>query len=191
MSWLLLCHPVPFLCCSAAVEALEVLEARYAAFASSAHFKGSSWSQDVVALDMVLSVLFTACTRVSERASYQLCQAAAALSLLLQPILTRCVLHTLQCQMRHIVALLPEALGADQPLSEEAVVRHFQQSEEGRAWSFPNLTQARGLPGCDEGVESRFAALHTHCVRPVFFTTCRLSSLGPRSTRSRLCGLRF
>ena len=59
----------------------------------------------------------------------------------LQPILTR-VLHTLQCQVRHIVALLPEALGADQPLSEEAVVRHFQESEEGRAWSFPTLYQS-------------------------------------------------
>ena len=73
MSWLLLCHPVPFLCCSAAVEALEVLEARYAAFAAAAAssaLKGSCWSQGVVALDMVLSVLFSACTRVSQRASY-------------------------------------------------------------------------------------------------------------------------
>ena len=60
-------------------------------------------------------------------------------------MLTRCA-RTCWHQVRHIVALLPEALGADQPLSEEAVVRHFQQSEEGGAWSFPDLTQARGLP---------------------------------------------
>jgi hypothetical protein len=50
---------------STAVCALRDLEARYASLAGAAHFKGSRLTQDAVALDLVVSLLFTAITRVS------------------------------------------------------------------------------------------------------------------------------
>ena len=41
-----------------------MLEARYASLAAAARFKGSTMTQDAVALDLVLSICFTAVTRV-------------------------------------------------------------------------------------------------------------------------------
>ncbi|PSC68341.1 Photosystem I reaction center subunit chloroplastic [Micractinium conductrix] len=49
---------------AAALEKLTALESSYAALAKAASFKGSTLTQDRMALDMVLSLLFTACTRV-------------------------------------------------------------------------------------------------------------------------------
>lgn len=40
------------------------MERAYAALATATRFKGSKLSQDVLALDHLLSLLFTACTRV-------------------------------------------------------------------------------------------------------------------------------
>lgn len=53
--------------CSAALEKLTAVEASYTALAAATRFKGSTLTQDRVALDMMLSLLFAACTRVSAR----------------------------------------------------------------------------------------------------------------------------
>lgn len=50
--------------CSVALDKLVAVERAYAALASATRFKGSKLSQDVLALDHLLSLLFTACTRV-------------------------------------------------------------------------------------------------------------------------------
>jgi len=47
-----------------ALEKLGAVERAYAALAAATRFKGSKLSQDVLALDHLLSLLFTACTRV-------------------------------------------------------------------------------------------------------------------------------
>jgi hypothetical protein len=49
-------------------------------------------------------------------------------------------------QLRRMMMLLPEALGADQPASLEPVLTHFQAEAEGRAsdWSLTALTRVRG-----------------------------------------------
>ena len=50
--------------CSVALQKLGAMEQAYAALAAATRFKGSQLSQDVLALDHLLSLLFPACTRV-------------------------------------------------------------------------------------------------------------------------------
>jgi hypothetical protein len=47
---------------------MRLMERRYAALVAASGFKGSTITLDTVALDTVLSLLFTACDRVREEA---------------------------------------------------------------------------------------------------------------------------
>jgi hypothetical protein len=138
---------------SLVLDKLRVLEARYAALAAAARSKGGALNQDAVALNLVLSLLFTAVTRVSwcggegdalaARGSWsQTARLPQPLPSLLQPT------PPPQHQLRRMVMLLPEALGADQPFASAPVLAHFEaeQAGEGGAgdWNFASLTQVGG-----------------------------------------------
>lgn len=98
---------------ASAVSALAGMEAEFAALSASTRvsFKGQLegaaglLSQDSLALDMVLSLLFTVCTR-----------------------------------LRRMVALLPAAVGKDQPGAAVVVAAHFYASQ---GWDFFRMVQVR------------------------------------------------
>ena len=62
---------------SEVLERMRLMERRYAALVAASGFKGSTITLDTVALDTVLSLLFTACDRVRLRLGLRLAALAA------------------------------------------------------------------------------------------------------------------
>ncbi|KAL4458444.1 hypothetical protein ABPG75_013309 [Micractinium tetrahymenae] len=107
---------------SVALEKLVAVEASYASLAAATRFKGSTLTQDRMALDMVLSLLFTACTRLRRMA------------VLLPEALGRDQPSSLRPVLDHFAPEL-EAAGEEGPLAGTAGA-HGEVK-----WDFAALTQ--------------------------------------------------
>lgn len=192
--WTLTRAPYPL--CRVALEKLGAVERAYAALAAATRFKGSKLSQDVLALDHLLSLLFTACTRVGLRqarmgwgwsrcvlgrrrcAGQRLqCQGAlGGIAAQLQTLASARLpaqLFALRwsrwpVQVRRMFVLLPEALGRDQPGCLALVLAHFE-GPGAVEWSFEALTQVR------------------HGKRPDVSTTCATCCLRAGSLLAGVC----